>query len=208
MLPGSHSLTHSLSGDFEIETARRPVRSDLVASEKPAPSARRRQGPASRLVLAWILAACTGSMIVQAVLPVANGTLVPLATGSIDRKPPEPIDRLAAVALSRAVLLRLDDASRTGNYAVFRDMAAPAFQAMNSAADLERIFAWMRNDGLKLTSAAALDAASLRPTTMEKGGILHVRGALPDIPGGLSFDLLMQQSTGEWRVFGIAVYRG
>ena len=208
MRPASHSITHSLSGDFEIVTAPRPVKSGPVASEKPAPSAGRRQAPAAGLVVAWILAACSGSLIVQAVLPVGNGALVQFATGSIDRQPPEPIDRNTAAALSRAVLLRLEDASRTGNYGVFRDMAAPAFQTMNSTAELERIFAWLRHDGLTLDSAASLEAASLRPSVMEKGDILHVRGALPNIPGGLSFDLLMQQTAGDWRVFGIAIYRG
>lgn len=208
MLPASHSITHRLSGAFETVTARRPAGPGAMANEKLTPSAGRRQGPATGLVVAWVLAASFGSMIVQTILPVAHGALEQFATGSIDRQLPEPIDRETAVALSRAVLLRLDDANRTGNYVVFRDMAAPAFQNMNSAAELERIFAWLRNDGLALTSAQSLEAASLRPSVMEKGELLHMRGAIPGIPGGLNFDLLMQQSAGLWRVFGIAVYRG
>jgi len=42
---------------------------------------------------------------------------------------------------------------------------------------------------------------------MEKGGILHLRGVLPEPAGGLNFDVLLQLEDGDWRVFGIAVYR-
>ena len=182
----------------------------LTRPEKMLPPAGRHLTPTAGLAFAWMLAALTGALIVQAVDPAADRVRAHFLTATSADLPVEPIDRAEAVALSRAVLLRLDDANRTGNYAVFREMSAPAFQAINSANDLQRIFGWLREQGQSLASAASLDADALRPSVLEKGGFLHVRGAMPGVPGGLSFDLLLQQSPGDshWRVFGIAVYRG
>lgn len=49
-----------------------------------------------------------------------------------------------ALYLIRSVLLTLNDANRSGNYTVLRDLAAPDFQARNTAADLGQIFADLR----------------------------------------------------------------
>ena len=49
-----------------------------------------------------------------------------------------------ALYLIRSTLLTLNDANRTGNYTVLRDLASPDFQAKNSAADLSEIFTDLR----------------------------------------------------------------
>lgn len=200
----------AISSPLFSSTVHRLHDAGLQTDGEPSTPRRTRSGrqPSFGLATSWMLAAIVGSVIVQIAPPLAHETIDQLTTGSIERLSPEPIDRKQAVALARAALLRLDDANRTGNYAVFCDMAAPDFKRINSPADLERIFAWLRNDGLALTSAAALEATSLQPTVLEKNGILHVRGALPGIPGGLGFDLLLQRAANEWLIFGIAVYRG
>src|SRR5262245_26287516 len=57
-----------------------------------------------------------------------------------EEKPPA-INRSKRFYLVRSALLTLNDANRCGNYTVLRDLAAPDFQARNTAADLARIFA-------------------------------------------------------------------
>ena len=46
-----------------------------------------------------------------------------------------PVSVEQALYLIRSTLLTLNDANRSGNYTVLRDLAAPGFQARNSAAD-------------------------------------------------------------------------
>src|SRR3954466_1644296 len=66
--------------------------------------------------------------------------------------PPKPaqIDRNGVLILIRSSLLALDQANKTGNYTVLRDLGAPGFQT-NTAARLAEIFAKQRNDNLDLS---------------------------------------------------------
>jgi hypothetical protein len=43
------------------------------------------------------------------------------------------------------------------------------------------------------------------PPTLIEGGLLRARGSFPVRPEALGFDLLFQNVTGQWRLFGIAV---
>jgi hypothetical protein len=52
-----------------------------------------------------------------------------------------PVSLEQALYLIRSTLLTLNDANRSGNYTVLRELAAPDFQVKNSAADLGVIFA-------------------------------------------------------------------
>ncbi len=152
----------------------------------------RRQLPALGLAVLWALAAVSGSSFV---LMMDQAHIRPdfLAAGtSLSGPASEAISRPLAVALTRTVLLRLDDANRTGNFTVFRDRAGSSFQKINSAEDLQRIFQWLRDQNVSLAAAASLETASLSPTVMEKGNILHVRGLLPDSGGEITFDVLFQ----------------
>ena len=45
---------------------------------------------------------------------------------------PAQIDRNGVLILIRSTLLALDDANKTGNYSVLRDLGAPGFQLANS----------------------------------------------------------------------------
>lgn len=205
----SHFVTHTDTQTSAVGSAVPRLTPATSYQDSAAPLAAHPRRPSlARLAVIWALAAVCGSLIVQISSSLPSGIWDQYGLGAATPSPAEPVDRSTAVAISRAVLMRLDDANRTGNYSVFRDMSAPDFQAINSAGDLKRIFSWIRSEGLTLSSSASLEASSLHPATLEKGGILHLRGGLSDIPGGLSFDLLMQYSDAGWRVFGIAVYRG
>ncbi len=204
---------HFVSNGFKAayQELSEPLVSRPVQRRAPSYPVRRRNiMPGAALACAWVVAAAIGSLLAQAFSPALSGHYSSLTTGSIGNSNDandEPIDRALAVVLSRTILLRLDDANRTGNYSVFRDRSTPAFRSINSAEDLARIFSWLRTQDQSLATAEWLEPSSLRPTIREKDGIVHVRGTLPDAPDGLSFDLLLQQSAGDWLVFGIAVYR-
>jgi hypothetical protein len=187
--------------------SQRATRSDqrppLLAPPQP-----RRQLPAVGLALLWALAAVSGSSFVLMMEQAQFRPGFSAAGASFKSTSSEAIARPLAAAMARTVLLRLDDASRAGNFAVFRDRAAASFQKMNSTDDLQRIFGWLREHNVSLAAAATLDPNMLSPPVMEKGQILHVRGTLPDEGQELSFDVLFQHEGGTWKVFGIAVYRG
>ena len=69
---------------------------------------------------------------------------------------PAQIDRNGVLILIRSSLLALDQANKTGNYTVLRDIGAPGFQS-NTAARLGDIFAKLRNDNLDLSGVAVID---------------------------------------------------
>lgn len=121
--------------------------------------------------------------------------------------PEAAVERAAALARARSVLMRLDDANRSGNYAVFRDMAAPGFQQINSAEDLARIFGWLRKEKVRLQSAPGLLDRSLKIETIEPQGLLRYTGLAATNGAPVNFDLIFQESGGDWRLFGIAVFR-
>src|SRR5262249_48828091 len=61
-----------------------------------------------------------------------------------------------ALYLIRSTLLTLNDANRSGNYTVLRDLAAPDFQGHNTAADLSQSFSDLRRRNFDLFGAALL----------------------------------------------------
>lgn len=128
-----------------------------------------------------------------------------IETGAI--APQSLVPRTAALSLAHSVLARLDEANRSGNYEAFRSGAAPGFQTINSAADLAQIFGWLRKEGAML-SGPGLDDRALKIETIEPRGLLRLTGTVKGEGDGLHYDIILQQSAGDWRLFGIAVYKG
>lgn len=99
----------------------------------------------------------------------------------------------------------LDHANQTGNYSVLRDLGAPSFQANNSAATLASTFQALRNQRVDVANALIVTPTFEIAPTMIEGGLLRTRGSFPLRPNPIGFDLLFQNSGGQWRLFGIAV---
>ncbi len=118
------------------------------------------------------------------------------------------LPRASAISLAQSVLMRLDDANRSGNYEIFRRMSAPGFQSINSAADLAQIFGWLRKEGVVLDAVRGLDAEALRIETIEPRGLLRLTGDIAATPEPLRYDIMLQMIDGDWRLFGIAVFKG
>jgi hypothetical protein len=120
---------------------------------------------------------------------------------------PAQIDRNGVMILIRSSLLALDQANKTGNYTVLRDLGAPGFQS-NTAAHLGEIFAKLRNDNLDLSGVAVIDPQLSLLPQIEANGLMHMAGFFPSVPTQVNFDLAFAPVNGQWRLFGISVSIG
>jgi hypothetical protein len=106
--------------------------------------------------------------------------------------------------LIRTTLIALDQANKTGNYTVLRDLGAPRFQLYN-ASKLAEIFAKQRNDKLDLSGVAAIDPQLTILPQIEGDGVMHMAGFFPSVPVQVNFDLSFAPINGEWKLYGISV---
>src|SRR4051812_5337049 len=120
---------------------------------------------------------------------------------------PAQIDRNGVLILIRSSLLALDQANKTGNYTVLRDIGAPGFQS-HTAARLSEIFAKLRNDNLDLSGVAVIDPQLNLLPQIEANGLMHMAGFFPSVPTQVNFDLSFAPVNGQWRLFGISVSIG
>jgi hypothetical protein len=146
--------------------------------------------------LAFFLAAAASPLAAQpapapAPAPAANQPGVP--------------DPIAVNKLIWSMMAAVDHANQTGNYSVLRDLGAPSFQAGNSAASLAGIFQGLRNQKVDLGYTLLVGPNLQYPPAIVQDGLLRVRGAFPLRPAAIAFDLLFQNISGQWRIFGIAV---
>ena len=116
-----------------------------------------------------------------------------------------PISSGQAVYLVRSILMMLNDANRSGNYSVLRDLAAPDFQARNSAADLAQNFADLRRRHFDLFAAALLEPHFTVGPALDANGRLQLTGFFPTSPSRINFDLIFQSVSGEWRLLAVSV---
>ena len=116
-----------------------------------------------------------------------------------------PVNLEQGLYLIRSTLLTLNDANRSGNYTVLRDLAAPGFQAKNSAADLGAIFADLRRRHVDLFAVALMAPQLASPPALDGNGMLRLAGHFPTQPLQIKFDLLFQNVDHNWRLFGVSV---
>lgn len=118
---------------------------------------------------------------------------------------PRMISPEQALYLIRSSLLTLNDANRTGNYTVLRDLAAPAFQARNSAADLALIFSDLRRRKFDLYAVATEAPELTAPPAVNENGLLVLAGYFPTRPKQIRFELVYQAVDNNWRLHSISV---
>ena len=124
-------------------------------------------------------------------------------------QPPKPaqIDRNGVLILIRSALLALDQANKTGNYTVLRDLGSPDFQA-NSAARLAEIFAQQRHDNVDLSGVAVIDPQLTLLPQIEGNGMMRIAGFFPSVPTQVNFELAYAPVGGRWRLFALSVSFG
>lgn len=141
-----------------------------------------------------------------AVLALALAATPALAQQSASQQSarPAPLDRAGALILTRQALAALDQANRTGNYTVLRDLGGPAFQA-NTAARLAEIFAGLRNEKVDLSPALVLEPVITAGPQLDAKGVLMIAGYVPTYPRQLNFQVASQSVGGEWKLYGVSV---
>jgi hypothetical protein len=120
---------------------------------------------------------------------------------------PAQIDRNGVLILIRETLLALDQANKTGNYTVLRDLGSPEFQA-NTAARLAEIFAQQRKDNIDLSGVAVIDPQLTLLPQIEANGLMHMAGFFPSVPTQVNFELMFAPVGGRWKLFGLSVSFG
>lgn len=157
------------------------------------------------------MGAASWALIALVLLPCAAGgamaqqrSAVPTAAPASATTPP-PVTPAQAHYLVRSTLLTLNDANRSGNYTVLRDLAAPEFQARNTAADLGQSFLDLRRRNFDLYGAALLAPQFTTPPSLDQRGMLRLAGSIATRPQQIGFDLSFQIVAGQWRLFGIAI---
>jgi hypothetical protein len=121
------------------------------------------------------------------------------------QQPALPVSTEQALYLIRSTFLTLNDANRSGNYTVLRDLAAPDFQARNTAADLSQSFSDLRRRNFDLYGTALLSPQLTAVPALDQRGFLRLAGYFPTRPQQINFDLLFQNIANQWRLFGIAI---
>ena len=116
-----------------------------------------------------------------------------------------PISAEQALYLIRATLLALNNANRSGNYSVLRDLAAPDFQTRNTDADLAQAFAKLRYDNLDLSVVAIAAPRLNRPPYIDNNKMLRLSGLFATKSRPINFDLVFENVAGRWKLFGISV---
>lgn len=114
------------------------------------------------------------------------------------------IDRNGVLILVRGTLLALDQANKTGNYTVLRDLGSANFQG-KSAAELAEIFANHRKQGLDFGAVAVLEPQLTMLPRIEPNGMLHMAGFFPSAPMQVNFELMFEPVNRQWKIFGVAV---
>ena len=114
-------------------------------------------------------------------------------------------DNAKITLLVQTYIAALSHANLTGNYTVLHAMASPAFQSLNSPAQLAQKFAAFRTQGIDIGPAILLPPILSGPPALEGAGLLHVSGHYETKPQRVVFDMVFQPVNNVWRLAGIAV---
>jgi hypothetical protein len=114
-------------------------------------------------------------------------------------------DQAETARLVWSTLVAVDQANRTGNYTVLRDLGSAAFRQANTAADLSVIFGNLRAQDPGLGRVLSAEPVYREPPRLTDNGQFYIAGSFPGRPTGIAFELLFEQQAGEWRLFGISV---
>ncbi len=105
----------------------------------------------------------------------------------------------------RTTVIAVNQANKTGNYSVLRDLAAPGFQASNNPAQLAEIFGDLRKRNLDLSPVLFYQPKFTSRPVLLPNGMLRVVGLFPSRPQQVNFDLVFEQVQGDWRIYGVSI---
>jgi hypothetical protein len=139
-------------------------------------------------------------ILAAAALATAGGR--PAEAAAVSPVAPAELD--SALVLIRSALAALDQADKTGNYTVLRDLGGPQFRK-NTDARLAEIFAGLRDQSIDLSPLLAEAPAFTLPPQIEPSGLLHTKGSAAAGAKAVNFEIAWQKEDGVWRLYGIVV---
>lgn len=128
----------------------------------------------------------------------APGSAAPTA------RPPLP-DQFKLNMMIRTTIIAVNQANKTNNYTVLRDLGSPRFKEGNSAQRLAAIFETLRNSKFDLSPVLFFTPKLLVPPALIGNGMLRLTGFFDTRPQRISFDMLFEDVKGDWQLFGINI---
>src|SRR5262245_18160361 len=110
----------------------------------------------------------------QAVPPAPVATAPPVMIAPAAERGVNLPDPFRLDMLIRSTLIALNQANGSGNYTVFRDLAASAFQGANSAADLSELFGTLRRRRIDLMPIIFVAPKPTQPPAIDERGHLRL----------------------------------
>lgn len=113
-------------------------------------------------------------------------------------------DERLMVTLVRSTMIGVHQAVVSGNYSVIRDLAAPSFRQRNSAAELERVFTPLKQQGVNLEASVIIEPTITR-AAIDANSILIIEGTVATAPRPIRFEMMFQNIDRSWALFGIRI---
>jgi hypothetical protein len=123
----------------------------------------------------------------------------------VEQKKPRLPDDYTLNMMIRSTIIAVNQANKSGNYSVLRDLGSPAFQRANSVAKLAEIFAAQRNAKLDFSPVLFFKPNLVAKPEVDTNGILRLTGFFPTQPVIISFDLAFEWVDNEWQHTGVSV---
>lgn len=99
----------------------------------------------------------------------------------------------------------VDQANRSGNYSVLRDISSQGFQIANNASRLSDVFSGLRNAQLDLANAFLVPPTYLEAPRLVREDLFQVTGIFQLRPISLGFDFTYQWEQGQWKLYAINI---
>ena len=104
----------------------------------------------------------------------------------------------------KSIIVAVNQANKTDNYTVLRDLGSPRFKDANSAKKLGEIFAPLRKSKFDLSPVLFFTPQMMQLPDVESG-MLRLTGYFDTVPQRVSFDLLFEDVEGEWLIYGVNI---
>jgi hypothetical protein len=128
-----------------------------------------------------------------------------IACGASAIAAPKLPDDFRINMMIRSTVIAVNQANKTNNYTVLRDLGSPRFKEANSAEDLTKIFESLRKAKFDLSPVLFFTPKLLQPPALAENGMLRLTGYFDTVPQRVSFDFLFEDVEGEWLIYGINI---
>lgn len=130
---------------------------------------------------------------------------IPLPVRAATSPPAALPDSYQLSLLIYSALTALDQANTTGNYTVLRQLAAPAFQNINSPDALAALFAKYRRQRVVLAPIMLYQPTLTQPPEIGADGVLRLKGYFATRPLRIGFELGYQSVDGVWKLIAMSI---